>query len=50
MWLCVLVGSVAGGYLPSLWGQGLFSSAGMIFNLLGAGVGLMLGFYIAKNF
>ncbi|MBP9711329.1 MAG: hypothetical protein KBD50_03690 [Candidatus Pacebacteria bacterium] len=50
MWILVLVGSTVGGYLPMLWGQGLFSGASLFLSLAGAAVGLWLGFYIAKNY
>ena len=40
----VLVGSVAGGYLPGLWGAGAFSMWGIVFGTLGAFAGVWFGY------
>ncbi len=37
------VGSVVGGYVPSIWGAGIFSFA----SLFGSGIGGALGIFIA---
>lgn len=50
MWVFVLVGSTVGGYVPSLWGAGLFSFSSMLFGALGAIVGIWLAFKISQNY
>lgn len=42
-WICTLLGVVIGGYLPGLWGAGLFSPVSLLGSLLGG----LLGFGIA---
>jgi len=50
MWLFVLVGSVVGGYIPTLWGANLFSFSSIFFSTLCAFGGLWLAFQISRNF
>lgn len=47
MTLCVFVGSVAGGYLPALFGVSLFSFTGVITSALGGLLGIYVAFKIA---
>ncbi len=42
-WKFMALGSVVGGYIPALWGAGLFSFSVLIFSALGA----LLGIWIA---
>jgi uncharacterized membrane protein YeaQ/YmgE (transglycosylase-associated protein family) len=42
IWFGVLVGSTVGGFIPELWGAGLFSYSSVLFSCLGAFVGLWL--------
>jgi hypothetical protein len=41
--LCAGVGTVAGGYLPELWGAGSFSLASVVFGAFGGIAGVWLG-------
>ncbi len=43
IWLGMLVGSVAGGYVPLLWGDSAFSLSAVFTS----GIGAMLGIYLA---
>lgn len=43
MMIAVLVGSTVGGLVPSLWGAGMLSVAGVLFSLLGAAAGIWAG-------
>ncbi len=38
------VGSTVGGYIPALWGGGLFSLSGILLSGLGAIAGIYIGF------
>ena len=49
MWLFVLAGSIVGGYIPKLWGAGLFSFSSILFSTLCALGGLWLAFQISRN-
>ena len=40
----LLVGSIAGGYIPALWGAGMFSFSSVICGALGAVLGVYLGY------
>jgi hypothetical protein len=44
IWLCTGVGGFIGGYIPLLWGAGLFSFSALFFNAIGAIVGIWIGF------
>jgi hypothetical protein len=41
--LCATFGTVAGGYVPSIWGAGSFSLTAVLFAALGGVAGLWLG-------
>lgn len=41
--LLITVGSIAGGYIPSLWGASMFSWSGFFFSTVGS----VLGFWVA---
>ena len=45
--LCTTFGTVAGGYVPSLWGSGSFSLGSVAFAALGGIAGLWLGVRLA---
>jgi len=49
MWLFVLVGSVVGGYIPTLWGGSVFSFSSILLSTLFAFGGLWLAFQISRN-
>jgi uncharacterized membrane protein YeaQ/YmgE (transglycosylase-associated protein family) len=42
IWLGVLIGSAIGGFIPDLWGVGLFSYSSVLLSGIGAFVGLWL--------
>lgn len=48
IWLGLFVGSGIGGYIPALWGQGLFSMSSVLLSALGGIVGIWLGFKISR--
>lgn len=48
IWICMLFGGFIGGYVPTLWGAGYFSFSSLIFNALGAIVGIWIGFKLTR--
>lgn len=44
----MIIGGYAGGYIPALWGAGTFSFSGILFNALGALVGIWIGFQLGE--
>jgi uncharacterized membrane protein YeaQ/YmgE (transglycosylase-associated protein family) len=44
IWFGVLIGSVVGGFIPDLWGAGLFSYSSVLLSAIGAFAGLWLGY------
>jgi len=46
IWVGILLGSTIGGFIPELWGAGLFSYS----SLLLSGIGAFLGIWIALKF
>jgi hypothetical protein len=44
IWLGVLIGSSLGGWVPELWGAGLFSYSSVLFSGIGGFVGLWIGY------
>lgn len=48
IWLFTIIGGTIGGYIPSLWGSGYFSFSSVIFNALGALVGIWIGFKLTR--
>jgi hypothetical protein len=45
----LIVGSLAGGYVPVLWGGSVFSISSLLFSALGALAGIWVGFKIARR-
>jgi hypothetical protein len=43
VWMCVLVASTIGGFVPELWGASSFSLQSLVFGAAGAFAGLWLG-------
>lgn len=43
MMIAVLIGSTVGGLVPSLWGAGMLSAAGIVFSILGGVAGIWAG-------
>jgi hypothetical protein len=48
IWVGVFAGSFLGGYVPSLWGAGMFSFAGIIGSAVGGLLGIYLGFKLGS--
>ncbi len=44
IWLGLVVGSVVGGFIPSLWGAGVFSFSSIFLSAAGAIAGIWLAF------
>jgi hypothetical protein len=44
IWMMAAIGGWLGGYIPLLWGEPSFSMSGIIFNALGALLGIWIGF------
>jgi uncharacterized membrane protein YeaQ/YmgE (transglycosylase-associated protein family) len=42
IWLGVLIGSTIGGFIPDLWGAGMFSYSSVLLSGIGAFAGLWL--------
>ena len=47
IWLGVLVGSTIGGFIPDLWGAGLFSYSSVLLSGIGGFAGLWLGYMMS---
>jgi predicted MFS family arabinose efflux permease len=43
IWLGVLIGSTIGGFIPELWGAGMFSYSGVLLSGVGGFIGLWIG-------
>jgi hypothetical protein len=43
MWLCVGFGSIAGGFLPELWGGSAMGGMSLLFAVLGGVAGIWIG-------
>lgn len=50
IWVGVLVGSSLGGYLPSLFGSGLFSLWGVLGSTLGGFLGVWAGVKLSERY
>ena len=50
IWGGLFIGSSLGGYIPSLWGAGIFSVSGVLLSAVGGILGIWLGYRIGKNF
>lgn len=48
IWIGVLVGTTVGGFVPSLWGAGMFSLSGVIFSAVGGFLGIWLGYKLSN--
>jgi hypothetical protein len=48
IWLGAGVGGWLGGYVPLLWGAGYFSFASILFNTIGALLGIWIGFKLTR--
>jgi hypothetical protein len=41
-YIAVFVGSIVGGYIPILWGEGFFSISSLLFGTAGSIIGMIL--------
>lgn len=48
--LGMITGSIIGGYLPTIFGVGLFSITGIIFNAIGGLVGIFIAYKLTEDF
>jgi hypothetical protein len=48
--LGMIVGSIAGGYLPMLFGAGLFSITSLITSTIGGLLGIYIGYRLGENY
>jgi len=48
--LGMIVGSIAGGYIPVLFGAGFFSLSSIITSAIGGLLGIYIGYKIGQNF
>lgn len=46
----MIVGSTIGGYVPLLFGAGIFSVSSIIFGALGGLFGIYIGYKISQNY
>jgi len=44
----LFVGSMAGAYIPKIWGAGLFSISSLIFSSIGAIIGIIIGLKLTE--
>ena len=49
IWIGILIGSTIGGFIPDLWGAGLFSYSSVLLSGFGAVVGLLIGYKLAEQ-
>ncbi len=48
IWIFLSIGSAVGGYIPTLWGAGLFSFSSVIFTAVGGILGIYLGVILSN--
>ncbi len=48
VFLGMTIGSVIGGYIPTLWGAGIFSYSSILFSGIGAILGVWIGFKLSN--
>ena len=44
----MIMGGIAGGYLPTLWDTNMFSLSGVIFSALGGFLGIWVGYKLGE--
>jgi hypothetical protein len=50
IWIGASVGGIVGGYIPALWGAGLFSVSSIIWSTVGGVAGIWAGFKLGQIF
>lgn len=48
VWVGMTVGSVIGGYIPTLWGDSFISFTSVILTAIGGIIGIYLGFKLSE--
>ena len=48
IWIGMFVGSIIGGWIPTLWGAGFLSMASLFFSTVGAIVGLVIAYKLSN--
>ena len=48
IWLGLTVGTVAGGYIPLLWGSPAFSMSSVLLSAVGGIMGIYLGYRLGR--
>lgn len=48
VWISMVVGSVVGGFVPMLWGAGMFSVSGIVTSTAGGLVGIWAGYRMSR--
>jgi uncharacterized membrane protein YeaQ/YmgE (transglycosylase-associated protein family) len=49
IWIGLIVGGTAGNFLPLVWGGSAFSMSGLLFSVVGAFVGIWLGYKVGNS-
>jgi hypothetical protein len=47
--LGMIIGSIVGGYIPLLWGDGVLSMSSVLFSALGGFAGIWMGYKIGSR-
>ena len=50
IFLCMTIGSIIGGYIPTFWGVSNISFSSIILSACGGLAGIWVGYTLAKNF
>ncbi|MEI6042628.1 MAG: hypothetical protein WCQ00_03645 [bacterium] len=50
IYIFMVVGSTAGGYLPLLWGDSFFSMTSVVLTAVGGFLGIYLAYKLGRNF
>jgi uncharacterized membrane protein YeaQ/YmgE (transglycosylase-associated protein family) len=48
IWVGMFVGSTVGGYIPSFWGDSLFSMSSIFFTAIGGFLGIWIGYRLSN--
>lgn len=49
IWIFMGIGSMVGGYLPTLWGENFLSMSSVLLTAVGGILGIWLGFKLGNN-
>lgn len=49
IWGGLFIGSMIGGYVPTLWGGDMLSGSGIVFSFLGGIAGIWAGYKIGRS-